>query len=567
MIRVMVAGQNRTAYVAAGSLSIDLSPGSKPRGSVDFVITDNSWAPSPGQDVDIWDDEPSPPALLLDGVIDDITSRWLTLAAGVRHVVSIAADQSILDKRVVNRIVNPIVSGSLLDAVERLHGDYLAGSGITFDRAGSEDATVGMIVLPGITLREAFDKLGEASGTMWYIDQANVLRFAKQPSQFAPPPVNPLTGDHIFIGAERRSNFTRLANRIYAKSANYGQTTSWTDTRYGDGSNRNFQTSYQVMSEPVVTINGSPAGVIESAFAIPPIPSWVDFIWMRGFAALLHNPDKPPLGPTDEIKITYDTPVPYLAVAEDPASIAAYGLWEAVVEYNEARSQKALEDYAASVLASRATPGAELACDTDTGHWRPGMRVQVQLPQLGINGHYVVQSCSARERADSREFVYSLNLSASHEQEMSAGADPAAYLEKLLARDAGGFHATPASNREVITFVLAGTIEGIANPGLTIGAKPPRKVVKIGGILREVSLYFRTAPTSIVDVDVILNTASVFANSGARPKLQAGQNGPVRVTGGFVENPLVIVPGDLLSVTVMQASAAAKDGAVDIVLG
>lgn len=117
---------------------------------------------------------------------------------------------------------------------------------------------------------------------------------------------------------------------------------------------------------------------------------------------------------------------------------------------------------------------------------------------------------------------------------------------------------------EVAGFVLAGTIEGLTNPGLSAGLKNPARVVGFGGQLIAVRLYFVSAPATSIEIDVLQNGQSIF--NATKLQLGANQNGPILRTSGWRTEPLTLVAGDVLTVNVLGASPSAKDGFLAIVM-
>jgi hypothetical protein len=541
--------------------SLSIEHGTDGSSRARFLVQSPWWTPDLDQVVQMFDEDDSD-RLIFSGRIDDVTTEYAAPGLLLYNVSSLS-DGAILDQRVVVRWLNPIVTGSLRASVEGLVNDYLADTALTFTPAETDDLPLGELLLPGVTLREAFDRIAKAAGVRWFITSSGKIRFTKTAANFEAAPVSPLTGQQILVGSRRRKSVRKSANRVWVKSSSFGSETKWSDTRYGDGSNRNFQTTYQITREPTITINGNPAGVIESGDISGPIPGWVDFIWMQYFAAVLHNPDKLALTASDEIVISYSVPLPFMAYAEEsPLGF----LRETVVERNELASLDALQQAAEEELAKLQAGAEILDLVVAQGHWSPGMIVTVNWSELSISGQFVVESASARLVGNNR-MAYELSLGKLAPQKMFASVDPAKYFSDLLDDASGGGTVGgkgAGDAKEVLTFVLAGTVEGITNPGLTAGAKQAVRVASVGGKIRDVRLYFKSAPGSTIEIDVLKNGSSIFGS----PKLQlsGGQNGPVVRDGNWAAASIEVTVGDIFTISVVTGNSAAKDGSLVITL-
>lgn len=560
-LRFMANSANVTSQVRADSLSID--HGSDGTSRCRFAAGGGSWTPAIDDVIEIIDDDAA--QTVVAGRIVDVSRSWRAPGV-VQYQISTDTLAAVLDARVVTRWLNPIVTGTLRASVEQLVTDYLAGTGLTFTPSETDNLPLGELLLPGVPMREAFDRIAAASGTRWFVKQNGGIVFTRTAASYLAAPVDPLVEGDALFSVEARRSARQYANRVWIKSSAFGGETKWTDTRYGDGSNRNFQTSYQITREPKITINGNPAGVIESGQISGPIPSWVDFVWMQYFAALLHNPDKSPLTASDEIQITYDVPLPYMAMAENIGP--GEPLREIVVERNELGSADAMQQAAQEELAKANQQANIVTVRVMQGHWLPGMKTTLNMPSLGLSGTFVVESCSARTVAGGARMIYDLSLGPVSPQPTFAQVDPARYFKELLRGDsAGGSQQSRGVGdaREVISFVLAGTVEGLTNPGLTTGLKTASRVAAIGGKIRDVQMYFVSPPSGGgISVDVRQNGSSIF--DGTKLNLSSGQQGPIRRSSGWRTDSIDVAIGDVFTVEVLTANAAAKDGGIVITL-
>jgi hypothetical protein len=121
---------------------------------------------------------------------------------------------------------------------------------------------------------------------------------------------------------------------------------------------------------------------------------------------------------------------------------------------------------------------------------------------------------------------------------------------------------------EGLRFVLAETIEGITNPGLTVGVKPAmRTYPKHHGYIKQCRLYFKsvddgTLTTGLIEIDVLQNGVSIFP-TGEYMTFPAGATSE-QVQFNFSANPLRVDQGDVFTVEVITADSRATDGWLEI---
>lgn len=248
------------------------------------------------------------------------------------------------------------------------------------------------------------------------------------------------------------------------------------------------------------------------------------------------------------------------ATAYDSDSIAAYGERSLVI-VDASLTQQQCQQVADRELALRALPVLSLSLQAlDQLSLRPTQQISIDFSQAGVSGDYVVKSAALTVLANGH---------------VKCALDLATYRYNLLRYLSGASGATAgytggvlgggSSESEIVTFLLAATIEGLDNPGLSAGAKTAVRVVQIGGTVESVTLYFGTAPSSNdVVIDVRRNGTSIFSGGGLT--YEQDRTTPKRVTSGFVSSPLVLMAGDVLTVYVATADANAKDGILHIVM-
>lgn len=559
---VYIAGVDRTGYVRVGApvgpgIALDGSIGA--RSTASFTTLDRSgvWSPVVGQSVDVYDDETSPSVLRFTGVVDRVTSRHIQGAGALESSVSCADNSAVVESRVVVRFFRLLDYGMLDRIATALVEDYLGALGYTYDSTNSINAEVGEITFAGVSLKSALDTLAQITGSSWIITADKKLRYFRVEEGASSPPTAISDDLENYVSATVTTTTSTFANRVYATSGRT-LTQDWTDTFTGNGVQTMFITVYNLAEAPTVRVNGVAQTLIESArLAESPQPAY-DFYWILGGAGVFQNPTASPLTSADTLTVTYPSSLPYIALAESPYSQSIFGVFETLISNADATDRETLDAIAAAELERLCAFDADAEIVTREDGFAAGQTVYVDIATPPILGFYLIENMTAREIGQSG-FEYTLRLTKRSRDRVSPRANPAEYFGRLINEPAAG-----GSAREVITFILAGTIEGLTNPGLTAGAKQAHKVVKVGGVVSEVSLRWKTAPAATVEIDVLRNGTSIFSAAGITTA--SGSTAVSRVSSGFTSNPLRIEVGDVITIAVTTASSAAKDGTLDIVL-
>lgn len=352
-------------------------------------------------------------------------------------------------------------------------------------------------------------------------------------------------------------------NRIYVRnSQDFGAL--WTDTITVVGSNEiNFITEYILESAPVVKVNG----VVQTVVEVNEQTGTFDFYWFNGGQGLFKNQANSPLNPGDVVTVSYPSPLSYVAIAEDEADIAANGLAEHIEEIKDAQSKEEMQAVADGLLARGVNIPVQIELETDRDGLEPGQLLTVNTTRPLCNDTMLIESVAWTE-IDKLFFRYTVR--ASSEQLQRTGS-PVLFYQRLNEA------ARQPKDRviERITFILAGTIELLSNPGLSTGVKPAIRVAQKSGFCKSVTLRFKSVddgtPTEDdIEVDIYQNGVSIFGTAGspASPDpllFPAGQSGTVqRFT--FRADPLTVASGDVFTCEVLSADPLAMDGTMELVI-
>jgi hypothetical protein len=567
--RVIIGGADRTNYVRVGApsgpgIGLDQSIGARSLASFTTLDRAGVWAPVFGQTVAIWDDAISPARLLFSGRVDRSTVRHIQGADALEAQVSCADASAIVETIVVIEFFPIGTYGMLHNVAAALTATYLGAQGYTFDSVNSINAYVGEITFSGVSLKTAFDTLAQIAACSWVITTDKVVKFFTLASGAVANPLAITDAAENYVSASITRTSSDFANRVYATST-IPITSDWTDTWTGNGWQTMFATLYSLAAAPVVKVNGVTQTVIESALLnTSPQPAY-DWFWIAGGLGVFQNPADSPLTSGDTLTVTYPSPVGYVAMAESPYSQEAYGLIEKIVPNVYAEDQAALDAAAAAELDRVIVDTSKAEIVTREDGFEAGQIVTVDIAKPLISGTFMIENMTARELAqDAME--YTLRLSPKVVNRVSTRANPAEYIGRLInGPDEVGDGTDATGAAEIITFILAGTIEGLTNPGLTAGVKEALKVVQVGGMLRSVSLRWGTPPVDTTEVDVLLNGTSIFTARAVQTP-SGSFTDTVQRFDGWSPTPFAVAAGDVFTIQVLVADATAMDGSLDIVL-
>jgi hypothetical protein len=318
-----------------------------------------------------------------------------------------------------------------------------------------------------------------------------------------------------------------------------------------------FETTYAQTVPPIVKVNGVAQAVVELA-QIGSLP--FQFYYISGGIGVFRNQNLPALGGGDTVTIAYPSPLPYVAIAEDAASIADVGLLEAIVEGREIHDKAQLQEIADGALARGMEEAVEVEVETRVDGFEPGQLVTISTTQPLASGTFLVESVNSRE-VQREHFVHTIKAS---DRQFQRSTAQHRFFGDLIERGR-----VPIDRiMERITFVLAETFAPFINPGLTAGAKQAIRRAQKRGVISWVTLVFKsivdgTPITSNIEIDVLQNAVSIFPAS-ARVVLRPGE--AATKAWIFVNDPHEVAEGDTFTVNIISADAAAKDGTLEIVV-
>jgi len=503
--------------------------------------------------------------LMFNGSVDTLSViRILGHAQAVQTVITCADIGIALDRRIVGLAFTgapfDFVAHQIATAIVQ---KFLQGTGISFVFTSQMNAILGPQIYTYITAREALNSLAQQTGTSVILDMAGNLRFADPTDGYMAAPQNITNTTDEVMALTIATTRVRFANRWYAKSnQNLGNAVlvdTYTVTVAGWGLFPLTQAGPQGGQVPTVTVNGAAQRVIPppSFGSLPQDTSWD---WEYFYGGIARNQRVAPLQPGDVVDIIYPSPLPYVAVAEDLASIAAVGLVEDTVEAGDITDKATLQDIAdAALLRGKEIP-ITVTIKTRTDGYQPGQRFNLNRTDPPVSDNFLVTSVSSREI---NQDYFEHMVTASNKAAQLA-SDPAKFASDIIKN----LRMTTYNIIERITFNLAVTVEGITNPGLSIGVKPAIKTAQKNGTAGWVTLIFNSlsqlgsVTTTDIVIDLLQNGTSIYGTQ--KLTLPAGFAGEVKFSL-FATDPLKVSTGDVFTMNVLSADPLAMDGIMELV--
>lgn len=345
------------------------------RSVASFAIVDILGASdfSQGQSVEIKNDG----ALEFAGVIDSTQKTRIGAGNSLLHRISCVDWHYFADKRIAAESYTSQTAGYIFgDLVTK----YLVDEGITVGTI-QLGTTVREMVINYVPLTQAFDKLSEAMGFIWYIAPDKKIYFVERsttPAPFAIGEGDILTRGHGFLDAS-----PQYRNRQYVR-AGRDITDTQVETRTGDGTTKAFAMGYPLAQVPAITVNA-----VTKTVGIKGLDTAKDFYWNKG-DPIVTAAAAPSSGAS--IVITYKGEYNIMVLAEDPTKITSRkgieggtGLVENVADEPSMNTRDAAFDSAKARLSKYGVEGQKFEFATGRIGLKSGQLVTVTCSPYGVS--------------------------------------------------------------------------------------------------------------------------------------------------------------------------------------
>ncbi len=428
------------------------------------------------------------------------------------------------------------------DVVDR----FLIGTGITFDGIGPLGAYFGEQLFNWRMVGEVFRQTCDSGGLDFRIDQYGQLKFIDRTTGYAAAPFSITQNNGLWNSLTAGKNLGRYANRVIVKnSQDIGAL--WTDSDTASAALA-YYTTYPQSVKPLVLVAG--VQMIVAAMADLGSTPGAQYYYIPDGPGLFATALAPTTG---AMEIIYPSRTSFVAIAQDDAEIALYGQYDHIEEVSDQTDLDALQATADNLLVQLLTVPVNITVETEEMGLEPG-----QL--LTVNANAVVDDFLIEQVAISEWYADSCRATVQASNASQRNGSALVQNQRRIARERNPVDRVT----DDIRFVLAETIEGVTNPGLTVGVKQAfRTYAKHAGYAKQCRLHFKsvddgTPTTSIIEIDVLQNGVSIFP-AGEYMVFPAGATSE-QVQFWFSANPLRVDQGDIFTVEVISADSAATDG-------
>lgn len=561
----LVGGADITANFDATRSPLNISRELNGRSTASFglISVDGTYAPDVGEDVYImWGSDP-----IFGGTIQEFTETT-DGASGIRIFSVSATDyNAIMDRRIVYKTYQGYTAKEIMMS---LVSTYLMEEGVTFvnGHGDPEVEFEEDIVFNGITVADAVSRICDLTNWDRFIDDSKGFHFFDPSAGWQAGPQSLAQGDGKIVvnsGAVRhyRGNYANVQwiRTSIALGGTFKERLTGGTFLIGPGSPTQPAafTAVQAATKAAALAGGSPVPLLvrleTSTGSLPPLtprPSvdgydelkfrdyqidtttyaenngqWQvqvvelptfdsdgNFLNHAGTYIVLNEFD-PDLQDAGSITgVTVESPTPegtnQLVKAINQSQITARqaveggsGKWEHVEDIGDIEDREEAEALAAALLDRKDELPIVFTFQTDTSGWKPGQLVSVNLTRpLVPSGDYLVQRVTIGEYSNSLAANPPFLRSTVELVSGSAQLTPIERARRERARERPNRNTANAD----MTFLLAKTITGATNPGLSTGTNRPNNTQRVSqkGRLVELSAIANTPPTGAsIQIDVL----------------------------------------------------------------
>lgn len=545
-----IAGVDVTRYVKTGSIRRSWSISGGSRCQLSFGLQDRAGAYRPLIDDTVMVYEGA--GRFFNGRVESYTEEFHNGTTCSEINVTCTDLGTICDRRLVYKRYTPFLGSFFEILAFDVANRFLDGTGIHFELGGPAGAQFGELIFNYCTATEGLNQAAEAAGVEWMVDlYGNLRHFAKGTGRVAAPwTITDSDGNFDSITVQRSRSSRR--NRQAVRSASSAVAT-WTDTVHPAAGDYIIPTTYPQDVTPIVLVNGVEKVIVEQSDG-----GVRDFVYLAEGMGIWS--ETTPFNGTETVQVIYPSWLSRVVWAEDATDIAAHGKIEAIEEVADMPDDASMLAVAQGLIDRYKIDVEAVTIVSRKAGWEPGQLVTVNSSTPPITGTLLIEQVDSDEGEDNSFFRNTLRCT-----NAPARADK---FDTTLGRIIELTRNPLDRITQNIRFTLAETIEGVTNPGLTVGLKQCHAIVEKDGVLRDVRLRFRsvdlgTPTTALVKLDVYRNGVSVF--NAAKLQFPVAHIGSVLLFW-FASDPYKVYRGDVFTIEVLNADPLAKDGVLELVI-
>jgi hypothetical protein len=332
---------------------------------------------------------------------------------------------TIASRRVIGKVYDLTIGGSLTIIAADIVNTYLAADGISIDLTGGDPGlSLGVQTFNWITVTEALNQLAKASGWDWRIDFYKVLRFFPSGVGVTTAPFALADNDSKWRNMTVESSRGQYRNRQYVRTSQQ-LVSNWTDTysgtepgpygpgfnaQYTNGTRRFFVTAHHLTQPPMVFVDGVAQTVVSTDTLNAHLitnPTF-DWFWIPDGFGVSQNTAHAALTSLDRLEVVYPSSLPQIVSASNNTEILARaaiegnsGIYEAVEEAPDLPDLAAAQQLAASLLARYGDPGIpkDIKFQTDLDGLEVGQVLTINTTRPPVSGNFLIARLTMREQS------------------------------------------------------------------------------------------------------------------------------------------------------------------------
>lgn len=371
-----------------------------------ILVTDGATSYAEGQQVDLGNGA----ARYFVGTIAVLASRWLNPrqpVAVVEHTLSCVSFDQIASRRIVT-IPQSYTDRSAGYIVRDIATQFLGGENVGVGGVEDGPTFATFTIESGASVYEVFDSIAEQSGMYWDIlgvlasPELRLYARGSLVSGWSIGVTSPIVigGPGGEAGISVVTDRQGLANEVWVEVSE-GPGDRTVQDFLGNGSEREFSVDNPIDSHPVIRVDGFEKTVaVENYIA-------ADWYWNPGSPTVKQHPSQPILTGANLLSVEYVPRIRVLlshpsGLASDGANIAARaalevtsGRYQAVIAAGDGATIANATTAAQAYLAAHKIPAKKLTIrsfDAQAESLGIGMTVPVNLPVLGVNSTFLVES-------------------------------------------------------------------------------------------------------------------------------------------------------------------------------
>jgi len=398
MIQVLVNSADVTDQIIQGSLAVSQNITSKVD-TADFDVRyagGKTFIPEYGQEVAIYDGTTK----IFGGTVMSVNQSPATRAGGVFFEVQCVDYTYNLDKRLASKSYE---NETVHDIIADLINSYAPS--FTYANVASI-FVIEKIVFNQVPVSTCIKRLADILNYNWYVDEEKDVHFFQKYTNIAPFDVTDTDGNYIYKTLKRNTDGSQVANRVKVRGGEYNGA-PYTDTLTAGGNDtKSFELPYRFANLTVELDTGG--GYVSQNVGIDFIDDFTTDDVLYNFQEQMIRFENN-LSDGDKIRFSGNPKRPVFSVAEDPISIAQYGIVEKLIRDDSIESNTVARRRANAELYSYAEPVIDASFKTYTSGLRAGMIVRVQSDLQDIDDELIIKTLSFTMR-DHESFVYTAQL-------------------------------------------------------------------------------------------------------------------------------------------------------------